>query len=138
MFASAKRPRLSPIDRMTPEERFLAFGGERPVGFGLHNAQSKEGQDAREGLNYLLAQIRVPGNYAVQARNILQSCANPGAQPLNWHDLMALPSDYWRVTMPLLNYVWRCRGLSRDDLDDDGREFSRLVFGSELTEGAQC
>lgn len=138
MPASAKRPRLDPIDRMTPEERFLTFGGKRPAGFGLHNAQSKEGQEARAGLFYLLAQIRKSGNYAVQATSILQSCANPGAQPLNWHDLMSLHTEYWQVTMPLLNYVWRCRGLSREDFEDDGREFSRLVFGAEPAEGAPC
>lgn len=113
---------------MTPEERFLAFGGERPVGFGLHNAKSKEGIDARAGMKYLLAQVKVPGNYAEPARNILQSCANPGAQPLSWNDLMALPSEYWQVTMPLLNYVWRTRGLDRRDFEDEGREFTQLVF----------
>lgn len=113
---------------MTPEERFLAFGGERSVGFGLHNAKSKEGIDARAGLTYLLAQVKAPGNYAEPARNILQSCANPSAKPLSWHDLRALPTNYWQVTMPLLHYVWRTGGLDRIDFEDEGREFFQLVF----------
>lgn len=137
MPTASQRQRLSPIDRMTPEERFLAFGGERPEGFGLHNAQSKEGKDARAGLIYLLAQVKAPGNFAVQARNILQSCANPGAQPLSWHDLRALPSSYWMVTMPLLHYVWRTGGIERNDFEDEGREFFQVVFHEhEATDAA--
>lgn len=128
MPTASKRQRLSSVDRRTPEERFLAFGGGGSEDFGLHNAKSKEGIEARAGLNYLLAQVKAPGNYAVQARNILQSCANTGVQPLSWHDLMALPSDYWLVTIPLLHYVRRTGGIDRNDFEDEGREFFRLVF----------
>lgn len=115
---------------MTAEQHYLAFGGDRPAGFGLHKAQSEDGQRARAGVDYLLAQLRMPGAYAGQARAILQSCADPLDRPLEWAALMALNNAYWQATQPLLDYVRRAGGLSAADFEDGGREFQRLVFPS--------
>lgn len=138
MPASAKRQRLSPIDSMSLEDRYLSFGGKRPKGFGLHNATTEAGIQARAGIEYLLAQIRMDGTFAGPAKNILQSCAKTHELPLRWLDLMSLDGNYWWATKPLLEYVRRTGGLSRDDFADDGQEFSRLVFGSKPAAGATC
>lgn len=128
MAATSKRQRLGAVDQLTPEQRFFAYGGDRPTGFGLHCARSKEGIDARVAITYLLAQIQQGGAFALQARNILDSCARPSEKPLSWPDLMALHQNYWRATQPLLDYVWRAGGLRYEDFDDGGAEFCRLVY----------
>jgi len=113
---------------MTPEECYLVFGGERPDGFGLHQARSKEGTEARAAVDYLLAQLRGNGAFAGAARRILHSCAMPDELPLDWGDLMALDNAYWRATVPLLHYVRRTGGLRCIDFEDNGREFNQWVF----------
>lgn len=127
---TTKRPRRrpDPLGGMTPEERYLVFGGERPEGFGLHQARSKEGADARAAVDYLLAQLRGNGAFVGAARRILHSCALPGEQPLDWSDLMALDNAYWKATVPLLHYVRRTGGLRCMDFEDNGREFNHWVF----------
>lgn len=114
--------------QMTAEERFLAFGGQRPPGFGLHNAKSADGARARAGVVYLLAQLRAKGAFEAQARLILQSCAHPLERPLEWAALMDLSNEYWLATQPLLDYVRRVGGLGPADFEDGGREFVRWVF----------
>lgn len=114
--------------QLSAEERFLAFGGQRPPGFGLHNAKSADGERARAGVIYLLAQLRSKGAFEPQARLILQSCAHPLERPLEWAALMDLSNEYWRVTQPLLDYVRRVGGLGPADFEDGGREFVRWVF----------
>jgi len=113
---------------LTPEERYLRYGGERPAGFRLSNATSKEGLAARAGLHYLLTQIRTSGRFAKSARNILKSCASPGDTALTWIDLRDLSDDYWHVAKPLLEYIWRTGGFRPEDFDDGGKEFHHWVF----------
>jgi len=88
---------------MTSEERFFAFRSERPPGCGLKTTQTLEGREARAGLTYLMAQVERDGTYAEAARNILRSFACPSEIPRNWNDVCGLPSEYWRVTQPLIN-----------------------------------